>query len=127
MSKRPESKLNELPLDKKVDLIRQHEHTRCSYSQLVKDFKIGKTTVGRIIRNKEQHLQQWTEFSSSNQRKRKIKKSSFYELNRCVKDWYDSCVTLRNFYPDGKLVQEKAKFFGDALGYDDFQASNGWL
>ena len=52
--------------------------------------------------------------------------SDFCEINGALYKWY-SLATLRNIYPVGPQLCEKAKQIAEKLDIPNFMASNGWL
>ena len=57
-----------------------------------------------------------------------MQNSKFGEMNDLLYQWY-SKATLRNIYPDGPLLKEKARQIASQLGYTEqsFSESNSWL
>ena len=47
-------------------------------------------------------------------------------MNKALYQWYLLAV-LKNVFPDGTQLAEKAKEIASKFGFSDFKASNGWL
>ena len=56
----------------------------------------------------------------------RIRESKFSEVNEALYQWYLIAI-LKNFFPDGTQISEKAKEIANQLGFNDFKPSNGWF
>ena len=55
-----------------------------------------------------------------------MKQSTFPDLNKALSEWFRK-VQARNIPVSGPLLQEKAQYFAEQLGRENFKASNGFL
>lgn len=106
-------------------IIEQNEIDNKPLRKLAEEYNVCKTTIGNIIKNKEEILSA----CSSNlnpDRKRTFSTSKNENLNRLV---YDVVVLCRaeNIPISGTLLQAKARSIAQQMGIEGFRASNGWL
>lgn len=52
--------------------------------------------------------------------------SKFMNVNKAVYEWY-LLACLKNIFPGGSVLIEKAKEIAEQLGISDFKGSRGWL
>lgn len=55
-----------------------------------------------------------------------MKQSTFPDLNKALSEWFRK-VQARNIPVSSPLLQEKAQYFAEQLGHENFKASNGFL
>jgi hypothetical protein len=114
----------ELPLRKKIAVIKASESGR-SQRDLAKDFGIGKTQVGNILKRRRE-LEEAFERNEPLSKRRCSYTSSNDELNDKIWRWF-SLARSQSIPVSGPMIQEKAREFAKKLGKTDFKASNGWL
>jgi len=80
-------------------------------------------TINLIWKNRVEIKQK---FINSNPKLKKSRKGSFENIDNALFQWFreqrDHGIPL-----DGPILQQKAKFFAEALGFKEFSASNGWF
>jgi hypothetical protein len=120
----PSKKRKELPLDKKIELIKDSDNGK-SQRQLAEIYLCGKTTVQKILAKRRDYEEAFEEnVSGSRKRIRSIAPNE--ELNALMWEWYIK-ITTANVPLTGPLIQEKALQIAAQLKITDFKASNGWL
>ena len=121
---------NELTLAEKVRLIRFSAATRKGHRQIGEEFKIGKTQVGTILKNKQKILDRFRSSGPSfRSRKRgRCDKSliSNGEVDRQVHRWVQEC-DARGTAVKGFLIKKQALKVAKSMGVKDFKASTGWI
>ena len=55
-----------------------------------------------------------------------MRRSDYPDLNKVLSQWFQTVCTS-NVPPSGPLLQEKARYFTEQLGYENFKANNGVL
>ncbi|XP_066153045.1 tigger transposable element-derived protein 4-like [Euwallacea fornicatus] len=114
-----------LSLQQKIKVLEVREQEKLSVRQLAVRFKIGKTQVAEIIKNRENLMKKW--YSNTNvDEKRSFLKSQSLKIDKLCYKWF---VESRNkgIPLTGPLVQAKAKEISETLGNKNFSASTGWL
>jgi len=59
-------------------------------------------------------------------KRKKMKQSTFPDLDKALSEWFRK-VRGKNIPVSGPLLQEKALYFAQELGYENFKASNGFV
>lgn len=59
------------------------------------------------------------------QARKRNRTSEYADINDALYQWYQAAV--KDIYPDGSLLAEKAREIAERLNHTDFKASNGWL
>ncbi|XP_068671000.1 tigger transposable element-derived protein 6-like [Montipora foliosa] len=59
-------------------------------------------------------------------KRKKMKQSTFPDLDKALSEWFCK-VRAMNIPVSGPLLQEKAQYFAEHLGHENFKASNGFL
>uniref|UniRef100_H3A4H9 HTH CENPB-type domain-containing protein n=1 Tax=Latimeria chalumnae TaxID=7897 RepID=H3A4H9_LATCH len=118
-------KRNELSLQQKILLIKEHESSKKSIRALAEQFNCGKTQACTIINRKRDYMTAFEENADSN-RKRICYKRGHEDINEATWKWFQATRAL-NIPLSGPLLQEKALQFARELKIEDFKASNGWL
>jgi len=59
-------------------------------------------------------------------KRKKMKQATFPDLDKALSEWFRK-VRGMNIPVSGTLLQEKALYFAQQLGYENFKASNGFL
>ena len=55
-----------------------------------------------------------------------MRQSDYLDLNKALSQWFRAVCTS-NVPLSGPLLQEKARYFTERLGYENFKTSNGFL
>ena len=55
-----------------------------------------------------------------------MRRSDYPDLNKVLSQWFQTVCTS-NVPLSGPLLQEKARYFTEQLGYENFKANNGVL
>ena len=119
-------KRTELTLEKKVELIREHEKTKKSCRVLSNEFKVGRQTVSNLLKRKAEVLEAYEENVANDRKRVKLCVTVNEELNIKVWEWYQK-VRARNLPISGPMIQEQALEYAKDFSLHDFKASNGWL
>ena len=83
------------------------------------------STISTILKEKHKIVRAYEEGSYSDKRK-KMRQSDYPDLNKALSQWFRT-VRTSNVPLSGPLLQEKARYFAEQLGYENFKASNGFL
>ncbi|XP_038672386.1 uncharacterized protein LOC119976178 isoform X1 [Scyliorhinus canicula] len=117
-------KRTDLPLAEKVKVVAALQGPKASYASVAKMFSISKSQVGRISQNRERILEEWRQNANPN-RKRK-RKGKDIEVEDALLLWFQQAVA-DGVRVSGPMLKTKAKEFGEDLGHDDFEPTDGWL
>lgn len=113
-----------LSIDKKVEVIKYAaDHPGVGVRAIGEQFKIGKTQVSDILKNKDS-IQ--TAFESNLATHQKPRNSKFSSVNEALYEWF-RMACAKNIYPSGPQLIAKAKEIATRLGIDGFEGSSGWL
>lgn len=114
-----------LSVQEKIEIIEFSEKYKLSVRETAEKFKVGKTQVGDILKNREEIRKSFAE-NGNCERKKKFPKTEGAALDQIVFDWF--CRVRSNNIPvSGPILQEKALEVSRELKLDQFKASNGWL
>lgn len=130
-------KLNELTLEKRVELINfRANHTE---RETAEHFNVGKGTVGNTMKRKLEYLEKYENENVASGRCRKSKKTENDELNSLVWEWFKKLRSI-DIPLSGPMVQQTALTIAEDLRKEmirngkqeqsenwKFSASNGWL
>ena len=89
------------------------------------DPPLSGSTISTILKEKHKIVRAYEEGSYSDKRK-KMRQSDYPDLNKALSQWFRT-VRSSNVPLSGPLLQEKARYFAEQLGYENFKASNGFL
>ncbi|XP_052268287.1 tigger transposable element-derived protein 6-like [Dreissena polymorpha] len=113
----------ELTLEDKIKLITESTaQPKPSLKALCERFKIGKSTVGDILKKKNVYQEQW-EKNASGSKFHFDNECKFDRLNELTWEWF-SRKRAQNFPLSGPVIQEKASSFAKELGLHDFKGSS---
>lgn len=119
------NKRNFLTLKEKMEIINTYDKERVSVRALANRFKIGKTQVGKIIKQKEEYKAKWQSGSNINE-KRRFFKAEGLNVDKFCYDWFAKARS-KGIPISGPIIKSKAKEIAEGLGYHNFHASDGWL
>lgn len=114
-----------LSVKEKIEIIEACEKSNLSVRRAAEKFKVGKTQVSAILKNKGEIRKTFNEGGNCD-RKKKFPKTEGAALDQIVHNWFCQ-VRSKNIPVSGPLLQEKALEVSRELKIDDFKASNGWL
>lgn len=117
-------KYNELTIEKKKEIIEKLQKGR-SQRSLASEYEVHHTTISYIKKNRDSILELWNQNCGAD-RKRKIRDSEHEEINRLTFNFFEACRS-KGIPITGPMLQSKAKSIADAIGDENFTASNGWL
>ena len=98
---------------------------RTPYRSIAERFDIAIGTVTKI-KNAREQIENEAQAATNLQLKRPRRTEKYEAVNTCVLEFFRRCRAI-NIPVTGVMLQEKAKFFADSLGYAEFAASDGWL
>ena len=119
MSKR---KCNSLTATDKLKLLSVCDSGK-SRDELCTEFNVPKSTLYRIIQNKDKIRSQCAEGKGKLKR---MRSAEYPELEKCLSTWIKQ-VRNKNIPISGPMIKEKAQEFASRLHIDNFCGSNGWL
>ncbi|GBM41458.1 hypothetical protein AVEN_130927-1 [Araneus ventricosus] len=120
------SKRKRLTLKENIDVPEVSGKEKLSVRCLAERFKVGKTQISELLKDKDEIRKMWMVNSNENSKNLKFRKTETSEIDEVVIKWFRSART-KNIPINGVLLQEKAREVGRTLGLDTFKASNGWL
>lgn len=128
-SKSVSKKRNSLTISSKINIIQRHEKGE-SAKNLALEFKVGRTTIGDILKKKHKFLNFVTSNTDATQnlkRRRTLRRTVHQDLEDRLFEWYNQ-IRDSGKYVSGPMIATKAQELHKELGYtDNFSASNGWL
>ncbi|RWS01484.1 tigger transposable element-derived protein 6-like protein [Dinothrombium tinctorium] len=104
-------KRNDLDLKQKVKLIKEKETKPDMTKELSKKFKIGRSTISEILKNKSNILKIYENFDAKR------------NLDEIMWEWLKKASSM-NLTLSGSILQEKVQHFAQQLSID-FKCSNG--
>ena len=120
-------KRNELPLQKKVELIKKADaNPSFGIRKLAELFECGRTQVSVILKSRAKFLDLYESNASSKLVRKRERTAQYTDINVALHEWF-VLATSKNIYPDGPLLSCKAKEIAERMGISEFKASNGWL
>ncbi|XP_065832947.1 tigger transposable element-derived protein 6-like [Oscarella lobularis] len=122
-------KRNDLTLETKHEVVKFAERNpKLGLRKLAEQFKCGKTQISTILQNKADIVKLYEEnvLSKACHTRKRIRESRFADVNETLYEWFCLAVSKRLF-PDGPILREKAKEIAEAMGVQNFKASNGWF
>ena len=87
------------------------------------DPPLSGSTISTILKETQKIVRAYEEGSYSDKRK-KMRQSDYPDLNKALSQWFRT-IRTSNVPLSGPLLQEKARYFAEQLGYENFKASNG--
>ena len=117
-------KLNELSLDKKVELIRAAS-SGDTVRSLSTRFNVSVGTVSNILHGQNKILELWDNLDE-NAPKRAVRMSQFERVDELSWSWFKE-ARARGVPVSGPVLQQKALSIAGIIGQTDFKAPNGWL
>lgn len=89
------------------------------------DPPLSQSTISTIMKKKDD-INSAFDGGLYKDKQKKMKQSTFPDLNKALSEWFHK-VRARNIPVSGPLLQEKAQYFAEQLGHENFKASNGFL
>ena len=89
------------------------------------DPPLSQSTISTIMKKKDEIIRAYEGGLYADKRK-KMKQSTFPDLDKALSEWFRK-VRGMNIPVSGPILQEKALYFAQELGYESFKASNGFL
>ena len=116
---------NELDLDKKIEVLRKLDSgAPYTYSKLSEEYRVSKSTISRINAQRKELQAAWEANKASTVKRTTIKHNLNFDINTLM-IFFFAAARARNIPVSGPLLRQKAKIFADALGIQNFQASEG--
>ena len=89
------------------------------------DPPLSQSTVATIVRSKKEIISAYEAGLYKDKRKR-MKQPSYPDVEKALAEWFKKVRSI-NVPVNGPLLAEKARYFAEQLGYENFKASNGFL
>ncbi|GBL96617.1 Tigger transposable element-derived protein 4 [Araneus ventricosus] len=105
------------------EILRQYENGK-SARKLAELFYCGRTQINKIIRENDLILKEYKDFKFRGVKRMRHEK--YVNINEAVLEWFKT-VRAKKIPVSGPMIKHKAKELADALGIENFSASNGWL
>ena len=88
---------------------------------------MAKAQISSILKNKIRILELYEAHNALDQKcHKRFPESKYSDLNEALHDWFCVVVPI-NFYPDGRILREKALKIARHIGCDDFKGSCKWM
>ncbi len=94
-------------------------------TQIMQDFKCGKTAVYEVFKNRDEIMDRWINNANGNQR-RKARVTGNEKINESVWEWFIS-ARAKSMPISGPILQAQAMRVAESLKITTFKASTGWL
>lgn len=130
---------NELPISKKVKLIRDYESKSWSQRSLAHKYTVSRATVNQILKQKNKYLNEFAKIQSLAEGSaigvrenancmtlKRIRKTSISNVNHVLEQFVAES-RINKWTLSGPKLKQKAKEVAQEMGLSDFKASNGWL
>ncbi|XP_042148772.1 tigger transposable element-derived protein 6-like [Ixodes scapularis] len=111
-----------LPFSTKVEIIRRVE--RGEKSEVAASFKIARSTLSTILKNKPAILQKARDRPNADGKR--IRAPAFDRVEKALYAWFLD-IRARNLPVSGPMLQQKAKDFAFLLDVQAFSGGSGWL
>ncbi|GBN88251.1 hypothetical protein AVEN_218247-1 [Araneus ventricosus] len=112
-----------LNLEQRIEILRQYENGK-SARKLAEVSYCGRTQINKIIKEKDLILKEYEDFKFRGVKRMRHEK--YVDINEAVLEWFKT-ARAKKIPVSGPMIQHKAKELADALGIENFSASNGWL
>ncbi|XP_049267996.1 TBC1 domain family member 13 [Rhipicephalus sanguineus] len=112
-----------LSLEKKLEILKELDRSSLTKTEVAKKFNIPKSTLSRILKNKntiEGAVKNGT-FTS-----KRMRMTPYEELGKVVFVWFKRARSS-NFPISGPILEQKAREIALQMGVENFALSNGWL
>lgn len=86
---------------------------------------LSQSTVATIVRTKKEIISAYEGGLYKDKRKR-MKQPSYPYVEEALAEWFKKVRSI-NVPVNGLLLAEKARYFAEQFGYENFKASNGFL
>lgn len=114
-----------LSLQKKIDILSDIDSGKLKKIEIANKYGIAKSTVSMILKGREK-IEAACLLNKFEPDRKRMRVASNEELETALFRWVNE-VRNQNLPITGTILQEKARFFADALGITDFCGSSGWL
>nr|XP_045594261.1 tigger transposable element-derived protein 2-like [Procambarus clarkii] len=114
-----------LSIEQKLDMIEKHER-RYSVTRMAAEFKVGKSTVCDMKRQKDIRKFLASSDSGALNKRKTIKGSANTNLDEAVYKWFNQERSVR-MPLGGDAIKTAADKFAQKMNIPDFRASEGWL
>ncbi|RXG69880.1 Tigger transposable element-derived protein 3 [Armadillidium vulgare] len=119
----------DLSLAEKIALIEeiQNQPANTSHRQLAQITGVPKSTIGRVLQQKEKLQEKWelTDGHQGGSQKRERKRKA-PEVDNPLYLWYSTAIQ-QGEYVTGAVLKRKAEELAKLFGHEDFKATDGWL
>lgn len=89
------------------------------------DPPLSQSTVVTIVRSRKEIISAY-EGGLYNDKRKRMKQPSYPDVEKALAEWFKKMPSI-NVPVNGPLLAEKARYFAEQLGYENFKASNGFL
>jgi len=111
-----------ISLEDKYAILKMVSEKNLSYDQIGTHFKISKSTIAGIVRNREKY----EHTNDQCVKRKKIRCGDYPEIDKAIVIWLKS-MRHAGISINGNLFKKKAQQFAENLNISDFCASDGWL
>lgn len=118
-------KQQSLALEVKQKILNEISDGILKKTEIATKYGVANSTISMILKNREKIEAAYASGSFEPVRKR-IRTGRNEDVEVSLLRWIRE-ARIQNLPLSGAVLQEKAKFFADALGLGDFSCSNGWL
>ncbi|PKC13203.1 hypothetical protein RhiirA5_285762, partial [Rhizophagus irregularis] len=89
---------------------------------LAQQYRIGKSTITDILKEKER----WLSITESQGSIKKFRGPKWPQLENTLSLWVDNALNTKQDI-DGNILKTKANYFANQFSIEDFHQSDGWL
>ena len=116
-------KPDQKPLEVKFNAIIEFEKGQKSKTEIARMFDIPKNTLSGWLKKADSIKEGFAKFGP---KRCNMRQGNYEDLETALLCWFREARN-QNVPISGPIMLEKAKFFADQLGIDDFKQSTGWL
>ncbi|PKK55696.1 hypothetical protein RhiirC2_651795, partial [Rhizophagus irregularis] len=100
----------------------KEKNPNLSNISLVQQYRVGKSTITDILKEKER----WLSITESQGSIKKFRGPKWPQLENALSLWVDNALNTKQDI-DGNILKTKASYFANQFSIEDFHQSDGWL
>ncbi|XP_043838999.1 tigger transposable element-derived protein 6 [Dromiciops gliroides] len=124
MANKGNKKRRQFSLEEKMKVVEAVDSGKRK-GDVAKEFGITPSTLSTFLKDRAKFEEKVREASVGPQRKR-MRNALYDDIDKAVFAWFQE-VHAKNILVSGSVIRKKALNLANMLGYDNFQASVGWL
>lgn len=117
------NKRKHFTLEQKIKIVNE-VNEGAQKSEVCRKYGLALSTLSTFLKSKDSLI---AAFESSCTKRKRLRTTDKTDLDKALLDWFKLQRSL-NVPISGQILQEKATYFGKALGYgEDFQCTLSWI